>query len=127
MRTLMGMFVGVMLALTGSATALAIEESTRIYTRTIEHSPSSVTYPLSPSGPAIQVERRTIIKPDEDVVERRIERRTIEEPAVVERRVVEESDVREESRGFLSSTVHFVGEILALPFRLVGGVLRWLF
>ena len=33
----------------------------------------------------------------------------------------------EEPRGFLSSTVHVVGEILALPFRLVGGLLRIIF
>lgn len=31
------------------------------------------------------------------------------------------------SRGILSTAVHIVGEILALPFRLIGGLLRLLF
>ena len=33
----------------------------------------------------------------------------------------------DEPRGVLSTTVHFIGEILALPFRLVGGLLRAIF
>ena len=33
----------------------------------------------------------------------------------------------EEPRGLLSTTVHVIGEILALPFRLVGGLLRIIF
>lgn len=32
-----------------------------------------------------------------------------------------------EGRGVLSSLVHFVGEIIALPFRLVGGLIRAIF
>lgn len=33
----------------------------------------------------------------------------------------------EEPRGLLSTTVHFIGDVLALPFRLIGGLLRVLF
>ena len=32
-----------------------------------------------------------------------------------------------EPQGILSTTVHVIGEILALPFRLVGGLLRMIF
>jgi hypothetical protein len=32
-----------------------------------------------------------------------------------------------ESRGVLSSTVHFLGEVISWPFRLVGALLRALF
>ena len=32
-----------------------------------------------------------------------------------------------ESRGVLSTAVHLVGEVLALPFRLIGGLLRLIF
>ena len=35
--------------------------------------------------------------------------------------------IRDEPRGVLSTTVHIVGEILALPFRLIGGLLRLIF
>ena len=37
------------------------------------------------------------------------------------------SERHEEPRGLISGTLHFVGEILALPFRLVGGLIRLLF
>ncbi len=37
------------------------------------------------------------------------------------------SERHEEPRGLISGTVHVVGEILALPFRLVGGLIRLLF
>ena len=48
---------------------------------------------------------------------------------VVEKRTTvhtEEID-EDEPRGLLSTTVHFVGEIIALPFRLVGGLIRAIF
>lgn len=43
--------------------------------------------------------------------------------------VTETTTVQQPSphRGVLSSTVHFIGEVLALPFRLVGGLLRAIF
>ncbi len=44
------------------------------------------------------------------------------------RTTVTETRVDEDApRGVLSTTVHFIGEILALPFRLVGGLLRAIF
>ncbi len=33
----------------------------------------------------------------------------------------------QESRGVLSTTIHFIGEVISWPFRLVGGLLRALF
>lgn len=49
-----------------------------------------------------------------------------EEPVVVEREttVVEEED---EPEGILSTTVNVIGEIIALPFRLVAGLFRLIF
>jgi hypothetical protein len=47
---------------------------------------------------------------------------------VVEERRSETRTVNDdEPRGVISTTVHFIGEILALPFRLVGGLLRAIF
>ncbi len=44
------------------------------------------------------------------------------------RTTVTETHVDEDApRGILSTTVHFIGEILSLPFRLVGGLLRAIF
>jgi len=48
-----------------------------------------------------------------------------QKPVTVERETVTET--RHEPHGILSTTVHVVGEILALPFRLIGGLLRLLF
>lgn len=50
---------------------------------------------------------------------------TTEHAAVVE----QSTTVKEtpEERGLLSSIVHVVGEILSLPFRLVGGLIRMVF
>ncbi len=48
-------------------------------------------------------------------------------PTSTERVETHSTVVHEEPRGFLSSTVHVIGEILALPFRLVGGLLRAIF
>jgi hypothetical protein len=51
--------------------------------------------------------------------------------AVTEYSEREVTTVREpsddEPRGVLSTTVHFIGEVLALPFRLVGSLLRAIF
>ena len=50
-------------------------------------------------------------------------------PVVVEERTTTTRAVRadDEPRGVLSTAVHVVGEIIALPFRLVGALLRALF
>ncbi len=44
---------------------------------------------------------------------------TVQTTTTIERRAA--------PRGVLSTTVHLVGEVLALPFRLIGGLLRWIF
>lgn len=47
---------------------------------------------------------------------------------VVEERTVSTQELRDdEPRGVLSATVHVIGEVLALPFRLVGGLIRAIF
>ena len=51
-------------------------------------------------------------------------------PVVVEREttsVTRTTTAPHESRGVLSTVVHLVGEVLALPFRLIGGLVRLLF
>lgn len=56
--------------------------------------------------------------------------RTIEPPSVVveqETTTVTKTGTPQEPRGVLSTTVHVLGELLALPFRLVGGLIRLLF
>lgn len=51
-----------------------------------------------------------------------------EEPTVVERETtVETTETQEESGGVLSGTVNVVGEVIALPFRAVGGLIRAIF
>lgn len=71
-------------------------------------------------GPDRTVERRTVTTADGN-------------PATVDRvdststTRVDVDDDDDEPRGVLSTTVHFIGEILALPFRLVGGLLRAIF
>jgi len=50
------------------------------------------------------------------------------EPTVVERETtVKTSETPEESGGLLSGTVNVVGEVLALPFRTAGGLIRVVF
>lgn len=56
------------------------------------------------------------------------QRRT--EPTVVERqttRTEEKTKSESESAGLLSGTVHVAGQVLALPFRLVGGLIGVVF
>lgn len=50
----------------------------------------------------------------------------VEERIRIERRAVA-TEAEPEPRGVLSTAVHVVGELLALPFRLVGGLLRLIF
>jgi hypothetical protein len=52
---------------------------------------------------------------------------TREYPPSVERRTETTTETRSESGGVLSSTVDVVGEVLALPFRAVGGLIRGIF
>lgn len=50
------------------------------------------------------------------------------EPLVVEKRKEETTtETKDESVGLLSGTVHVVGQALALPFRLVGGLIGVIF
>lgn len=53
-------------------------------------------------------------QPSDTVVGRRTTTKTVTGP-------------RPAPRGVLSTAVHVVGELLALPFRLIGGLIRWLF
>jgi hypothetical protein len=50
-----------------------------------------------------------------------------EYPPSVERRTETTTETRSESGGVLSSTVDVVGEVIALPFRAVGGLIRGIF
>lgn len=50
-----------------------------------------------------------------------------EEAAVESRTETTTTETRGESGGVLSSTVDVVGEVLSLPFRAVGGLLRGIF
>ena len=52
---------------------------------------------------------------------------TREYPSTVETRTETTAETRRESGGVLSSTVDVVGEVLALPFRAVGGLIRGIF
>lgn len=52
---------------------------------------------------------------------------TREYPPSVESRTETTTETRSESGGVLSSTVDVVGEVLALPFRAVGGLIRGIF
>jgi hypothetical protein len=45
----------------------------------------------------------------------------------VERRTETTTETRSESGGVLSSTVDVVGEVISLPFRAVGGLIRGIF
>jgi hypothetical protein len=49
------------------------------------------------------------------------------EPTTVERRTTTTTTTDENSGGVLSSTVNTVGEVIAFPFRVVGGAVRGLF
>lgn len=72
---------------------------------------------------------RTRVTRTEEVVRRPVQTQTTNLSAE-ERTVVEKESttaVQQEPRGILSSTVHVVGEILALPFHLVAGLLKLIF
>jgi hypothetical protein len=53
------------------------------------------------------------------------------EPAVVEKQVTQREETttktEQDSGGLLSGTVHAAGQIIALPFRLVGGLIGLMF
>ena len=49
------------------------------------------------------------------------------QPAVVERETTVTTEPEEESGGVISGTANVVGEVLALPFRAVGGLIRTVF
>jgi hypothetical protein len=49
------------------------------------------------------------------------------QPTVVERETTVTTDSEEGSGGVVSGTVNVVGEVLALPFRAVGGLIRAVF
>ena len=49
------------------------------------------------------------------------------EPVAVERQTTTTRDTTTEDTGVLSGTVNAVGEVIALPFRAVGGLLRAIF
>jgi len=50
------------------------------------------------------------------------------EPTVVEKETtVETTEARERSGGVLSGTVDVAGEVIALPFRVVGGLISAIF
>jgi len=76
-------------------------------------------------GCATRSSTETVIK---ESVQYPAERAT--EPVVVEKRTTEKSETtktEENSGGVLSSSVHIVGEVLALPFRAVAGLIDVLF
>jgi hypothetical protein len=52
---------------------------------------------------------------------------TRESPSTVERRTETTTETQRESGGVLSSTVDVVGEVISLPFRAVGGLIRGIF
>jgi len=52
---------------------------------------------------------------------------TREYPPSVEQRTETTTETRSESGGVLSSTVDVVGEVISLPFRAVGGLIRGIF
>ncbi|MGE0824588.1 MAG: hypothetical protein AB7G75_04155 [Candidatus Binatia bacterium] len=49
------------------------------------------------------------------------------QPTVVERQTTVTTDSEEDSGGVLSGTVNVVGEVIALPFRAVGGLISAIF
>ncbi len=49
------------------------------------------------------------------------------EPAAVNRQTTTTTETRRESGGLVSGTVHAVGQVIALPFRIVGGVIETIF
>lgn len=52
---------------------------------------------------------------------------TREYPSAVETRTETTTETQSDSGGVLSSTVDVVGDVLSLPFRAVGGLLRGIF
>ena len=69
---------------------------------------------------SVKVERSVAYSPTGQVV---APSAVVTESTVVHERVVDE----DKPRGVISTTVHFVGELLSLPFRLIGGLLRAIF
>jgi len=51
----------------------------------------------------------------------------VADPVVVEKQTTTTTETQGESSGLLSGTVHVMGEILALPFRLVAGMISLMF
>lgn len=49
------------------------------------------------------------------------------EPVTVERRTTTTNESTTEDTGILSGTVNVIGEVIALPFRAVGGLVRAIF
>ncbi|MGH7874026.1 MAG: hypothetical protein ACREQO_17635 [Candidatus Binatia bacterium] len=49
------------------------------------------------------------------------------EPVTVERRTTTTNESTSEDTGILSGTVNVIGEVIALPFRAVGGLVRAIF
>jgi uncharacterized protein YcfL len=49
------------------------------------------------------------------------------EPVTVEKRTTTTTDSTTEDTGVLSSTVNVIGEVISLPFRAVGGLVRAIF
>ncbi len=132
------LLVGV--AILSLLTVMGCAERTSVVRRErVEYPSGVVTYsePLPHQLPGGMIEQRTVIcRPierhmieihDEGTLERRTTTTTeVSPPPVVERRV-ETHEVEDRPQGLISGLVHFVGEIIALPFRIVGGVIRLLF
>ena len=49
------------------------------------------------------------------------------EPVAVEKKTTTHTETQGHPQGVLSTLVHVVGEIIALPFRLLGGLIRLIF
>lgn len=72
----------------------------------------------------------SIIKSNQDNIERGETSPKAEEAGTtkVEKRTeVEEKRVESESRGVLGTTVHFIGQVLAFPFKVIAGVIEFVF
>jgi len=71
--------------------------------------------------------RTRTVKPKKQVHYAAQEAQLPAEPVVAETQTTTTTTTRHQPVGLLSSAVHLVGEILALPFRLVGGLIRLVF
>ncbi len=110
-------------------TDLATVERVHPAYTTVHQSPDRIIVDRSPArisvnaanAPQVTIERPGVVveqHPGEIVEERVTTTRNVE--------TVEALD-EDQPRGVLSTTVHFIGEIVALPFRLVGALLRAIF